>query len=128
MKHNTHNTIKIKILSLIALFSMLALVYYPPVIVYNDEIQSMKNSISIICKLRKYQKEQGKLPERLEYLIKINDSFLHYEKLSNQEFILTVHDGFDPTATYKSTEKKWEHWREVPFPLKEELVKIDCRS
>ena len=88
----------------------------------------MKESISIICKLRRYQKGHGDLPDKLVQIAKINDTFLHYERLNNQEFTLTVHDGFDPTATYKSTEEKWSQWREVPFPLKEELVKVDCRS
>jgi hypothetical protein len=116
------------LLSLSVLFFTFAFIYYPPIISYNNDIQSMRDSISIVCKLKKYQKEQGKLPEKLKQLIRTKDVFVHYEKLSNQEFTLTVHNGFDPTATYKSSEKKWEHWRKAPFPLKEELVKVDCKS
>jgi hypothetical protein len=128
MKSTNSNAIKITLLSSVLLFFLFAFVYCPPIIVYNNDVQSMRDSIPIICKLKKYQKEQAKLPEKLEQLIKIKDQFLHYEKLSNQELTLTVHDGFDPTAIYKSSEKKWEHWREVPFPLKEEIVKVDCQS
>ena len=125
MKHNIFNITKTIIL-LLVLLSLPTYIYCIKIISYNDDIQLMKESISLICKLRIYQKEHGDLPGKLKQIAKINDTFLHYERLNNQEFTLTLHDGFDPTATYKSTEKKWSQWREVPFPLKEELVKFDC--
>lgn len=128
MKCNLSNATKAIILLSTALLLLLTFIYYPPIMLYSADIQSMQRSIPIICKLSKYQKEQGNLPDKLEQIIKTNDEFLYYEKVSNQEFTLTVHDGFDPTATYKSTQNKWIHWREVPFPLKKELVKVNCQS
>ena len=127
MRYNIFNITK-KIIVVIVLLSLPTYIYCIKIISYNEDIQLMKESISIICKLRRYQKGHGDLPDKLVQIAKINDTFLHYERLNNQEFTLTVHDGFDPTATYKSTEEKWSQWREVPFPLKEELVKVDCRS
>jgi hypothetical protein len=128
MKYDLSDITKMRVLLSTVLLFLLTFIYYPPIMLYSKDVESMKRSIPIICKLNKYQKEQGDLPSKLEIIVKTNDEFLHYEKVSNQEFTLTIHDGFDPTATYKSTKNKWIHWREVPFPLKKELVKVDCQS
>jgi hypothetical protein len=84
-------------------------------------------SIAIICKLKKYQQTHQKLPDSLNQIMDGTSWWeeLHYIRENDRDFTLSISNGFDSVAIYKSTNNKWDG-PDHPFIFKQEAVEVDC--
>jgi hypothetical protein len=88
----------------------------------------IKKSVTIICKLKEYQRIHQKLPSTLTQLMNENGWWdeLGYEKIDDRDFRLNISDGFDSTAIYDSTENRWDR-PHSPFLFQQKSMEINCQ-
>jgi hypothetical protein len=69
----------------------------------------IEKSVTVICKLKEYQRIHRKLPSTLNQIM--NESRwwneLGYQKIDDRDFRLHISNGFDSTAIYSSTKNRW---------------------
>ncbi len=117
-------TLWASIILTIAMITILFYVIFAPCI--HDKFLTSKSG-AIICKLKTYQQVYQKLPDGLTQIMNGDGWWdeLSYENSNNHDFILSISNGFDVTATYHSVDNKW-YGLDHPFIPKHEPVMVDC--
>jgi hypothetical protein len=98
-----------------------------PIDIYYKEREMMKKASPMICQIKTYRKQYGTLPNSISKISierGLKDK-VTYENKDDENFTISIDNGFDIFATYESMKDSWSS-RDAPFPLKNEIIRSDC--